>query len=529
MPDYVLADRRKNWEKHGERVSVKDYLAKGNGTTVDTSALQDGIRSVVARSKAVPGPGGWYGRVPTLYFPAGEYVIKTKGALTPDVGTGLGAKPVKGFNLVGDGPANTRVVLDYADAADNWLIQNTNTFAFSTVKDIWFYATNGVERFMLMDGAAGSPPGLIRFENVIWTGFRDVIKTTGTQNADELKFINCRWENIPANGTGFWSQNLQTVIVDMISCSWLPAMQGAAIVFEAGGILNVWGGGCVCTGTGVWLLLTDQVGTGIGSSNSTFSVNGMKPEILEDSQLFYVGAGCELNLDNVHCWTTSAGKELTKKGTIALQGRVNFSKCHSRYLIRLETDGTTYALAHQSMLNFRDCNLEKQLIDLIIDGNTGFNTGGIWKARADGCRLIIPADNSKANEPVDVAINMDWAFTDATVPLKKFVFRASADSAVGLPAGGSTATLKLPVGAVLKRVRVVKIGTGVDVTAYSYAVKNFDASITWLTMSSVLGTESRTYTAADIDYKIDSSNRVIQIVATGAANAQSGYVEVEYY
>ncbi|WP_025811573.1 glycosyl hydrolase family 28-related protein [Komagataeibacter kakiaceti] len=112
-PSWARAKERTLLLRLEDTVSVKDFGAKGDGTTNDDAAIQNALTAICAHS---PSPGG------ELFFPAGDYVISASaGHSIPCAGvtirgTGGGAHQ-RGQSLCGAGKRQcVPVPVQYASA-----------------------------------------------------------------------------------------------------------------------------------------------------------------------------------------------------------------------------------------------------------------------------------------------------------------------------------------------------------------------------------------------------------------------------
>jgi hypothetical protein len=107
-------------DKLREIVSVKDYGAKGNGTTDDTSAIQSAINAVFSHA------GG------ALYFPNGTYRISSKLVIPVSSGWRIFGESRHGARIK-QYTANTQILSLEGDNTHSWAIENLY-FEWSTAQ-----------------------------------------------------------------------------------------------------------------------------------------------------------------------------------------------------------------------------------------------------------------------------------------------------------------------------------------------------------------------------------------------------------
>ena len=131
IPKYskIISANRTIAEKFGDIISVKDYGAKGDGTTDDTSAIQAAINA--CSSGWINNGSGLYSGGNTLYIPKGIYLISS--TLTMKVG----------ISIIGAGYRAT--ILKFTNTGDGILMSSTinvNTTVNTSVENLGIFNAN---------------------------------------------------------------------------------------------------------------------------------------------------------------------------------------------------------------------------------------------------------------------------------------------------------------------------------------------------------------------------------------------------
>jgi hypothetical protein len=116
-------------EKFGDIISVKDYGAKGDGTTDDTTAIQAAINA--CSSGWINNGGGLYSGGNTLYIPEGIYLVSSTLAMKV------------GVSIIGAGYRAT--VLKFTNTGDGILMSSTinvNNTVNTSVENLGIFNTN---------------------------------------------------------------------------------------------------------------------------------------------------------------------------------------------------------------------------------------------------------------------------------------------------------------------------------------------------------------------------------------------------
>ena len=224
-------------------LNVKQFGAKGDGTTDDTEAIRRAIRASTHC---------------TLYFPAGVYAIS--GELIGDTATPN--LSLENLNLIGD--FNHSVIKNNAE--NKTIFANSNKFYFSRISAIMFIGDNTTT----VADFIGNNVQTIYFDHCRFQKIRTIIKSAAAANAmsSELTLFNCRVQrcgtednfcrlfilkNSQAVNWRFFGTDIESFHGWLFSCIYgtnIAWYQGSCIPFSGGVIeipenadSNYWGAG----------------------------------------------------------------------------------------------------------------------------------------------------------------------------------------------------------------------------------------------------------------------------------------------
>src|SRR3989442_954350 len=168
---------------NGETVNVKEFGAKGDGTTDDTSAIQSAINAL-----------GFSGKV---YFPRGSYRI------TSTIVIGATTSPnIDSISVEGEVPIGTQLLYTGSTAIPAVKIISNARFEFSNIRILNGNTTgSGTGLLVTSNITSGSNCGPGVFRNVSVNNFNDGVQigeATGN-SADSMTWINLE---VDANTTG---------------------------------------------------------------------------------------------------------------------------------------------------------------------------------------------------------------------------------------------------------------------------------------------------------------------------------------
>ncbi len=169
-------------EKLDDQASVKDFGAKGDGTTDDTAAINRAIANLITAETT-----GIEKR--SLYFPGGKYKITTAIKFYPHL------------TVIGDGPTSTIIEADV-----------------SSLSHLFEFADRKGQTQANIGSDGGEIPNGIRFSGVQFKTANDqtIMRIDSTQ---DLHFDNCAWIGPYTNQTGQTNGN---ACIKMFSTSANP-------------------------------------------------------------------------------------------------------------------------------------------------------------------------------------------------------------------------------------------------------------------------------------------------------------------
>lgn len=162
-------------DKASEIVSVKDFGAKGDGTTDDSSA----INACIASLKSTGG---------SVYFPKGVYIAKNINWTVETTSFNGGGR----ISLIGDGPALSVISTSSAVNGDNLVSITANTSNATNsvifggkISNMGFQILNGTGKTFRVVNSA-----YMYFENCFFRGGNIAFKTEGCLSST---FVNCKF------------------------------------------------------------------------------------------------------------------------------------------------------------------------------------------------------------------------------------------------------------------------------------------------------------------------------------------------
>ena len=513
-----------------DTVSVKDFGAVGDGTTDDTLAFQRARDYLQSLAVALNDGTYWQGRMPTLYIPAGRYLITSPGVLCPTVSLLRGWR-VEGANV------GTQLRLNFDDQPDNFLCSDVDKFSVGEFANLQVYGVNGWERGFLFSGSdSGSQPSLMSFRNVRLQNLTEAITMSGSNWMTDRNLLDHVVIEVPnrSGAVGYWVKNNNNSVVHTFLNVEVVALHNAttAVRFESGGILNWFGGSLIVDGTAVGLAIDDDPAVPpnlIDSLNSTYNVYGVKPEVRSaNARLYTMNARAILNFYGVHAVTgyTTGGPQ----GVINKNGRVVFHGGRNWYTHELITDSTSSPPAewYKPTLIFRDVGIRGRFADQVVITHTG--TRGASKGRAEcvGCFPSESTFGSAFDTHADDCINCTRGYDGLAWQTRVSLLRRGTFDGEGLPSSSDTGTtFTLPVGSILKRITVVKLSggsatSGAVVTVTSASGRVLLESPPWSHATAAV------ITAPDIDYYASASDRTFTVTSNSSVRLY-GYVVFEYY
>ena len=253
-------------------VTEYPYLATGDGTTDDGTAIAAAIAAAVAS-------GG------TVYFPTGVYRVTTDGILYH------GETGNYGVSMVGDGPWNSQIYFDPI-TSDKWLWTHAEVSfveQFAVFKDLGFFAYSyanspGADPYYdtIANGFNLNWDANFYFQNCLFRGFERVFKTTGTTGGSGIRLNQCIISHI--GEAVLHLDNAQSVDHTFTNCR-LTTILGDVIYIDDGGGGQVTLDNCYVNMTNKsgdtdkhWIINGEAGDAVVGSTNNVFNFNELKLE-----------------------------------------------------------------------------------------------------------------------------------------------------------------------------------------------------------------------------------------------------------
>jgi hypothetical protein len=273
-------------------VNVRDYGAKGDGTTDDSAAFVAAMASLMAqRTKDLANHGGHFRVAYKLYIPAGVYKITRAEALLPRTFTSGGSVYTFGLTIEGDGRFTTQIVYS-PTTTGTYLMYNNDLLIATTIKDILFTCTApaNTEGFLYSFGHISQN---MVFERCNWDGnWKYGVFLFGDNLNSEMSFFHCgvsgSWDTFfyippstqsPRYVSGVAGSD-QFVNYNFFACQF-EVSRGNYINVQAGGSINIWGGSIMYTNASNTFPSTFfTLGIAINGGASRFVCTGVRFEIV---------------------------------------------------------------------------------------------------------------------------------------------------------------------------------------------------------------------------------------------------------
>jgi hypothetical protein len=389
-------------------INVRDYGAKGDGVSIDTTAFRNAIR---AATNVTP--------VRSVFVPQGRYIIDDDNIFGD-----LEAPYKSGLVVQGEGREISVLILS-TGGKSRWFYNNGNTsrLMFTTFADLRFEADNPNLGGGFHIHSTGHEQSFsffrCRFHNL-----QTVLLMTGTVGNDSHRFFNCHiteitnkvvhWENPQAVNIDFFGTNIELIYGDMFY-----------VGKGGGGDLRVYGGSLIMVNkpgdTTPHYLLSVEPSHFVGSGNATFQFDGIRTEMRStQSRLVRAEDGGGFGdvfvfFNNCNLFTTQG--EAREGVRIGISRRVNFMQCTLPHEFN-------YTIAASAMvandfpltgwIDFRDCRVPPDLRDKVK-----FATP-YGRVRAQDCHEY--ADKKLPPKPL-VSPDFDYKGAEARKQNKRDSFR----------------------------------------------------------------------------------------------------------
>lgn len=524
-----------------EHISVKDFGAKGDGTTDDSDAIEAAIAEVATAPGTLPSFHG----SKSIFFPKGRYRV------TRSVFSYLPSAGLKGpIQFRGENGMASQILLDPPSASETWLYNNgsSGAYSFNKFTDLGFSGTgpNATYASGFRLYGAGWEQGF-DFTRCFfgWSStFRRLFLLTGSTNADTLSCRDCRIRNIKAAVLTF--DQTQAVVIHFDNTS-VEDIHGDIIVVTAagGGHFNAIGGSWIW-GTGTskgWLLNV----TGSNNVNHPFYFNGIRPELYHARAGLVKKTGAAGEIEVVFNNVPFPGVA-NQYGTfdaveIARGATIRFNECliAKEMLYRFMSSGAgNKSIADNGTLLFDNCRVPPNLSSKItFESDWGF-------ASARGCQNF-----SAATAPEAVDFDLKWnnpACAGRSLPLKTVAIKNrhtwwpnSYTASKSISDAWTESTVLLPVNSRIVGFRIYKPIIGGTQAEYQLHIGNGDKTAIYA--SSSLGAQNAAH-VIDVTLPLTSqiltgttlNSRTVRLWANpggGASSIEAGADEeialVEYF
>ena len=520
-------------------VNVKDYGAKGDGTTDDTQAIKNAIVYMCSQAERISTESGWKSLMPTLYFPNGRYIISQKGALNC-VGGAL-----QGYNIKGAGYLNTEILYTYNSANDldgGYLLVNgdENWFGFSYIEDLTIRG-NGNNNFWQIKSRDGSPQAN-RFSRVAFFDLKNCVTVnfgTYNYNADLFRFESCK-----ASAISGWifgvegTQNSQSVVHTFRDCDF-ENITGYGIYMQSGGTIEIRGGSWIAKQNGRLLHFDDISGAGIGTSNRNVNIYGTKFEYqyysttdsnLDYYPLFYNNSRMIIHFYGCNFSQFSYKGNSTKAnyGYIGIMGSVYFNGCQIPEVFGIKTNpqlGVAMGnMGQKQVIKFKDCLMNSTLDKIVSQVNVNTYQGGNYSdVIAEDCFT----SKSTGNFHIDTQLNQFYGNRLMTSKKKMAILTRSVNPTTSLPANGQEMTYDIPMGAIITDI-IIYFKTTSNSPTHTISVYNSEGALL-LEGNNTGNTQPTSIRSENVFEVVDSSDYYIRVTCSGGTSNIGGFVAIEYY
>lgn len=490
----------------------------------DPTGVADSTAAIkAARDASIAGGGG------PVWCPPGTFRITESGVFSS-----IGESNKFGPKYIGAGRRLTTLELDVNDATEKWFYDNgtgTRRLAHGTFEDIHFTSTDVAYGNGFKYWSNGHEKGDV-FNRCRFTSLGTAIHTHGTANASEFRFIACTFK-VP---NVLYLDNSQSVNHDFLSC--YMEFSGDCFVSASangGGIVRVLGGSMIHETTATtdhWLVNYDD-----SLWSTAFMFIGVKTEMRTVyAKLFKTGVGqSRISIvDSDFAPVTGGSREAVNVGT---NTEIVFERCHIppdlTFQVNDNVSGLGYQVDKNGVLKFLDCWVDEDLLDqftlntyggVVLRGcRTDDNTVETWPSTTHN-RYALDADlNWQNNAGVRCSSVPVKTVSLGPLAIREWPYNSSHEYRVRLPAG-----------AVLRGVHVLKQAGGSDTDTYQLHVGNDDK--TTIYGSSVSGQQDAEHSISvdlSVNVGVTDNERWVRLWSTGsnhsALNGQSGdFAFVEY-
>jgi hypothetical protein len=221
-----------NWSQGSRVVNVRDYGAKGDGTSDDTTAIQNAINAALALNPIAGIAGGTTNNTATVYLPAGDY--KWTSALSFDLAvTATANADRRRLRIAGDNSGGT--TLSYTGTSSFMLTLKGGCVTLENLRIVG-NATNNL--IQLGEDGSTTTPWINQFaiRDVELQNFNIGIRLGW---AFDGQFNNCGFFGINTGGVGidipYVSTNQDNINnITFIRCHWEKSVGGTFVKLRGG-------------------------------------------------------------------------------------------------------------------------------------------------------------------------------------------------------------------------------------------------------------------------------------------------------
>lgn len=520
------------------RFNVKNFGAKGDGTTDDSAAFIACRTAIIASRSTLPliSGGGDGNRRPDyiFYIPAGKYLITQPEALMSSADTGV----TMGLTYEGDGKGVTWI--NFAPTvADSYLLKNNNTFMHMTFRDIYFAANTTNANWMESTSTAFAQN--YAFERCAWGGkWNYGLVLLGTNTNSEMSWHHCNvngeWNVFLYVPDSVGTQGDQFVNYNFFACNF-EIGAGSFIDMYHGGSIGIWGGSWMYySGTSVGGTMFNLRNSLHNNGACRFMMAGTRVELPKSfCKLIYCewphGAVGFFNVDNsTQQWQTVETKVVNSIFSFGNNGGpvVSWVNCtlQGQHEYRFGTGGANWA----GRINYENCEFwhYDNAHEFIV--LTGTSKGNAPLIRFNMCHGAISTSQSKYAFDTTVG----WNTARSGLALQRAVSISTGGDHSELPqAADGDIDIWLPMGAVITRVfHYMEAGSVASTsnTNWTYTVQNYETTPSQISQYQPTNPSLGGQKTTDTFYVCDSDvKRHIRVTAGSGVNERSwGMTVIEY-
>lgn len=513
-------------------LNVKDYGAKGDGTTDDSAAFKTCI--AIAESSRIASPFGMNinaGSVKIL-VPAGQYLITQPDALMRSSYVQVGTM---GLMIQGEGKGISQICFN-PTTTGTYLLQNQDSWAHIIISNMSFYGASNKANFMHSTASLAAQNFI--FEHCNWHGtWNYIFLLEGDNINSEMSWFHCNFNGSFAKAVyaPAASGSDQFLNYNFFACqfeTYTGGTGGDFLDFGKGGSINIWGGSFIHQGTSTGTMFRLGKTNSNKSSPDVFHSNGTPRFLCQGARFEHHNTSSillELNwgYGNVvfqSCDSTAVQPSSYSNVLVDCSNATPILKFTACGLIGTHKFLVNGGSANQMNTNvtYESCffaSVNRAADQIVIDDNTfGGATGGRPSVSFKKCR----GTSQSASDAFNMEADDGYLVANRTLTTEKIAIVRNL--AGKLPANGDgTFTFTLPLNALILSVRFWAPAGAVSSTANAaYTIKTNEGTPTTIaTLNSTnasLGFDT-TYTTG-LPFLCDTDLKRTLILQAGAATDQ---------